>query len=107
MVERRAQEKEIEIVFKKQSPRSIMVQADEARIRQVFVNLLVNAIKYGKKGGRITIGFYDMDKNILTEITDNGEGIADEHLPRLFERFIEPIEEEAETKEEAVLGCQL
>jgi two-component system phosphate regulon sensor histidine kinase PhoR len=51
------------------------------------VNLLVNAIKYGKEGGDITIGFYDMDKNVLTEITDNGAGIEEEHLPRLFERF--------------------
>ncbi|PCJ64081.1 MAG: two-component sensor histidine kinase [Bacteroidetes bacterium] len=87
MVEQQAQEKEIKIKFKKQNARIVTVQADRARIRQVMVNLMVNAIKYGKKGGKVTVGFYDLDQNILTEITDNGEGIAEEHLSRLFERF--------------------
>jgi two-component system phosphate regulon sensor histidine kinase PhoR len=56
-------------------------------VKQVLVNLIVNAIKYGKNEGTVLIGFYDMDKSILTEIADNGEGIPEEHLPRLFERF--------------------
>ncbi len=64
-----------------------MVLADKNRIRQVLNNLIANAINYGKEGGNTTVGFYDMDKNILVEVADNGDGIAPGHLPRLFERF--------------------
>ena len=64
-----------------------MVNADQAKIRQVLINLVVNAIKYGDVEGIVEVGFYDMDENILIEVSDNGQGIAEEHLPRLFERF--------------------
>lgn len=87
MVENQANEKSIHIAYKKQNPKSISVSGDKAKIRQVLINLVVNAIKYGQHEGKVLIGFYDMDKNILAEITDDGEGIAEEHLPRLFERF--------------------
>jgi two-component system phosphate regulon sensor histidine kinase PhoR len=87
MVENLAKDKNVAIHFKKQNPKIVIVEADKSKIRQVLVNLVVNAIKYGKSGGQILIGYYDMDKNILTEISDDGEGIAEEHLPRLFERF--------------------
>jgi two-component system phosphate regulon sensor histidine kinase PhoR len=66
---------------------SINVYADRFRIRQVLSNLLANSIKYGNKGGRTKVSFYDMDEHILIEVSDNGIGIAPEHLPRLFERF--------------------
>ncbi|MEI6488084.1 MAG: ATP-binding protein [Bacteroidota bacterium] len=65
----------------------IFVLADRFRIRQVFVNLLVNSIKYGKEYGETKIRFYDVGNNISIEIADNGIGITKEHLPRLFERF--------------------
>ena len=61
--------------------------ADRDRIRQVLTNLIANSIRYGNENGRTTVGVYDMDKNILVEVSDNGIGIAEEHLPRLFERF--------------------
>lgn len=51
------------------------------------MNLVTNSIKYGKEGGQTLIGLYDMDKNYLIEVSDNGIGIEEEHLPRLFERF--------------------
>ncbi len=63
------------------------VKADKERIRQVLVNLLVNAINYGKWKGIAVVGIYDMDDNLLVEITDDGIGISESHLPRLFERF--------------------
>lgn len=87
LVENKAKKKDISIVYKKKNPKTVLVEADRGKIRQVLVNLTVNAIKYGNREGKITIGFYDMDKNILTEVTDQGEGIAEEHIPRLFERF--------------------
>lgn len=80
-------EKKIKLGFKEESDRSFFVYADKERIRQVLVNLIVNSIKYGKENGLTLVGFYDMDENILVEITDNGIGIEQEHLPRLFERF--------------------
>ena len=64
-----------------------MVEADKEKIAQVVSNLLDNSIKYGVENGITTIKFFDMDKLLLVEITDNGVGIAEEHLPRLFERF--------------------
>jgi two-component system phosphate regulon sensor histidine kinase PhoR len=65
----------------------VWVYADRDRIKQVLVNLLDNSIKYGRKEGRTKVSFYDMDKNYLIEVSDNGMGIEKEHIPRLFERF--------------------
>jgi len=70
-----------------ESSMSHLVEADKEKISQVFSNLLVNAIRYGKETGHIEIRFYDMGENILVEIEDNGIGITDESIPRLFERF--------------------
>ena len=62
--------------------------ADKEKISRVLINLIDNAIKYGKQGGFVTSGVYKTDdKHVLIEITDNGTGISEEHLPRLFERF--------------------
>lgn len=67
--------------------RAIYVMADKDRIRQVITNLISNSIKYGKEGGETEVRFQDVEDQILIEISDNGIGIAKEHLPRLFERF--------------------
>ncbi|MEX2380280.1 MAG: ATP-binding protein [Vicingaceae bacterium] len=69
------------------SSKHTFVKADPSRISQVLTNLIMNSINYGKERGETRIKFYDMDENILVEITDDGRGIAKEHLPRLFERF--------------------
>ena len=60
---------------------------DKDKIQQVFMNLVSNSIKYGKDGGKTRIRFFDMEKNMLIEIADNGIGIAEDSLDRLFERF--------------------
>ena len=67
---------------------SIMVYADKERILQVLTNLVVNSIKYGKENGytEIAVDEYDKDR-IIVRVIDDGEGIEEEHLPRLFERF--------------------
>jgi len=66
----------------------ITVFADKEKIRQVLNNLVVNAIKYGKHSGYITAGIYKIDgEKVLVEISDDGIGIAEEHLSRVFERF--------------------
>ena len=67
---------------------SVMVYADNERILQVLTNLVVNSIKYGKENGytEIAVDEYDKDR-IIVRVIDDGEGIEEEHLPRLFERF--------------------
>lgn len=87
LVESKAQDQQITLDFKKDVSKQVMVEGDRAKIHQVLINLMVNAIKYGKPGGHVHVGFYDMDKNVLIEVSDDGHGIAEEHLPRLFERF--------------------
>ncbi len=66
----------------------VIVNADKERILQVLTNLIVNSIKYGKENGytEVKVEEYEKDR-IIVRVKDNGEGIEDEHLPRLFERF--------------------
>ena len=85
--EMKAKKRDISLNIKKGTDNPFYVNADKDKIRQVLVNLIDNSLKYGKDGGSIMVSFYDMDKNILTEVTDDGLGITEEHLPRLFERF--------------------
>jgi two-component system phosphate regulon sensor histidine kinase PhoR len=86
-IEIKANKKNIQLSIKKGCDRPFYVFADKERIRQVLTNLIDNSVKYGRENGETVTGFYDMDENILTEVTDNGIGISEEHLPRLFERF--------------------
>lgn len=86
-LEVRAKDRGISLLIKEGCNKPFYVVADKYRIRQVLVNLIGNAIKYGKEMGAATSAYYDMDEHILVEIADNGDGIAQEHLPRIFERF--------------------
>lgn len=86
-LEVRAKERGLSLVIKDGCNKPFYVMADRYRIRQVLLNLVLNSIKYGKENGMTTAAYYDMDENILIEIGDNGEGIPQEHLPRIFERF--------------------
>ncbi|NTS39849.1 HAMP domain-containing histidine kinase [Flavisolibacter sp. BT320] len=74
--------------FKKGCEKPVGVYADKEKIQQVAYNLIDNAIKYGKPGGHIVASVYNTDDNtILTEISDNGIGIPEKFLVRIFERF--------------------
>ncbi|MBA3829071.1 MAG: sensor histidine kinase [Taibaiella sp.] len=83
-----ARERNIQLLFKKGTERPLQVYADKQKIKQVLVNLIENALKYGNEGGSITTGCYEMDdRHIYLEISDDGPGIGEEHLARIFERF--------------------
>lgn len=82
-----AKENGISIGFKEGDARSFNVSGDKENIRQVFVNLITNALKYGEEGGQVEIGFYDMVENVLVEVSDDGIGIEEQHLKHLFDRF--------------------
>jgi two-component system phosphate regulon sensor histidine kinase PhoR len=81
---RRAAEKNITVQI--EIP-DTLVRADEERLRQVFTNLLDNAIKYTQAGGHIRITARPANGEVEVCVADNGPGIAPEHLPRIFERF--------------------
>jgi two-component system phosphate regulon sensor histidine kinase PhoR len=81
-----AKEKKISIKFDK-SYEPIYVIADKSKIEQVLINLLKNSIAYGNENGRTQIRFNALDSSVLIEVSDNGPGIEEKELPRLFERF--------------------
>lgn len=83
----RASKRSISLEIKEGCEKSFIVFADREMIQQVLNNLVTNSIKYGKEGGRTQLGIYDMNENVLVEVSDNGFGIDQEHLPRIFERF--------------------
>lgn len=87
-LEMKAKKHNASIQIDKQHFKTVNVFADKKRMRQVFINLIENAIKYGDKDEtKISVRFFDMDENFLVEIKDNGPGIPEESLPRIFERF--------------------
>jgi len=84
----KTKDKNIKCVIKKGCEIPLTVFADEEKIRQVMINLVDNSIKYGSYNGTVEASFYNVDgKNVLIEISDDGYGITEEHLPRVFERF--------------------
>ncbi len=84
----KAESANIDFSFKKGCERPMIVYADKEKIQQVICNLVDNAIKYGKSGGHIVASVYNTDDNtILVEISDNGIGIPEKYLNRIFERF--------------------
>lgn len=86
-LEESAHSKNINIEIIKHYDKSFNVKADKEFISQVYINLLANAIKYNNENGNIKIEFFEMGNNILIEVTDNGIGIPEKDIPRIFERF--------------------
>lgn len=76
------------IVFGENYEKPIFVMADKERIRQVFVNLIDNSVKYGDlEKGKTVVSFFDMDDHLLVEVSDNGNGMEQQDMKRIFERF--------------------
>lgn len=84
----KASAKGISFYIKKGCEQGVEVWSDRMKIKQVLANLLENSIKYGKEGGETNAGIYVVDdRTVLIEITDNGIGIAEDQVGRVFERF--------------------
>ncbi|HQS06287.1 MAG TPA: ATP-binding protein, partial [Daejeonella sp.] len=86
-LELKAKKYNITLLFKEKYHSPTWVYADREKIRQVLVNLIDNSFKYGKSGGSTSIKTFELHDQILVEITDDGIGIEEKYLPRLFERF--------------------
>ena len=74
------------------------VLGDYDRLRQVFLNLTSNAIKYNHEHGQVTISVCLQNEEVIVEIADTGPGIAEENLPHLFDRFYRIPDSEGFTK---------
>ncbi len=84
-LEMQSEEKGVKMVCGPVEP--VWVMADRDRLSQVFLNLFINAINYGREGGRCEVRVFPLEDQVLVEVADDGIGIAPEHLTRLFERF--------------------
>lgn len=84
---REATERSITMNLNLTSGKPFLVKADKKRIFEAMRNLIGNAIKYGRREGNVTVGFYDMNNLLLIEVSDDGIGIDKKDLPRIFERF--------------------
>lgn len=82
-----AEKQKITLSFKEKYTAPTLVYADREKIRQVIINLIQNSIKYGHENGSTAIKIFELHEQFLIEITDNGIGIEEKHLTRLFERF--------------------
>ncbi|MFA7446631.1 MAG: ATP-binding protein [Flavobacteriaceae bacterium] len=88
LLEMRASKKNILLMFDMKYVNPVEVYADREKIQQVVTNLIMNSIKYGKQDGTTEVSIENLTENkIIVRVMDDGEGIAKQHIPRLFERF--------------------
>jgi heavy metal sensor kinase len=87
------------------APRAVWVQGDRARMKQVVVNLLDNALKYTPVNGAVELRVGEQESKAVLEVADNGVGISPEALPQVFERFFRV--DEARSREPGGAGLGL
>lgn len=104
-LENKAEKRGVELQLINQYEDGVYVYADYNRIRQVLINLIINAIKYGKENGVVTVMLTQTAKNLKISIKDDGNGIEAEHLSRIFERFYRI--EKSRSKQEGGTGLGL
>ena len=104
-LENKAEKRGVTLELVSQYDEGVYVYADYNRIRQVLINLIINAIKYGKENGVVSVMLTQTTKNLKVSIKDNGNGIEPEHLTRIFERFYRI--EKSRSKQEGGTGLGL
>ncbi|MEC8601891.1 MAG: ATP-binding protein [Bacteroidota bacterium] len=88
MLEISAKKRNIKLMIEHENNPPINVHADKEKIEQVIINLIENSIKYGRENGTTEIVVQDLVENkIIVRVTDNGIGVKENHIDRLFERF--------------------
>ncbi|WP_421380417.1 two-component system histidine kinase PnpS [Bacillus salacetis] len=85
ILEKKPEKKDIELVLHADEP--VVAEVDGFRIKQVFINLIGNAIIYTPAGGEVSVSLSQTDSTVIIEVRDNGIGIEEEEIPRIFERF--------------------
>jgi len=107
MLDIKAVKKNVQLVIN-EPERVIWVEGDREKIRQVITNIIDNSIRYSNhETGRTKISFFDMDENTLVEITDNGIGIDQLDLTRVFERFYRTASGRSASKKGKGLGLSI
>lgn len=88
LLEMKAKKRNISLQFDQHYEYPVFVRGDIEKIEQVLINLVVNSIKYGRPNGHTIVGVSSYNENkFLIQVIDNGEGVKQENLSRLFERF--------------------
>ena len=88
LLEMKAEKKKIKLELENSFGKQFIVKGDKDKLQQVVENLVVNSIKYGKEGGLTEVSIVNLTKKkLLVRITDNGEGVEQQYISRLFERF--------------------
>lgn len=82
-----AEENGIKIIYQKNYPKGLLLNIDGNKIKQVFQNLLINAIEYSPKGKSVILGFEDKKKEVVFSVKDSGPGIPADQQKRVFDKF--------------------
>lgn len=82
-----SENKKIKLEFKVEQNEKYLITGDKDKLKQVFINLISNAIKFTEEEGNISVSLYDRGKKIIVKIQDNGIGIKKEDLPFIGERL--------------------
>ncbi|NTV33732.1 MAG: HAMP domain-containing protein [Deltaproteobacteria bacterium] len=91
------------VTIEKRLPGAIVLKGDTALLKIAYRNLLDNALKYGRKGGRIRLGFEEKNGALHFEVWNEGKGLTAEQIARLFEKFVR-FESHAEATRSTGLG---
>jgi len=108
LLEMKADKKKITLAFENYHIQPVFVKGDKDKLQQLVENLIVNSIKYGNEGGLTEVSIINLSKKkVLVRITDNGEGIEQQNLPRIFERFYRVDKSGARTEGGSGLGLAI